>query len=323
MSETTPVVGDTASSVTSPVAPTTGSVPESAAPAVAGDSTPTDTTSSVTTDEPTRGTSIPYDRWFKVNERMKAAEARYRGLEDTFGELVKAPADVQRQLVGLLREMATEPVGHAAKLVGQLLNHPQYGTAMQAAVRQWNATHAPQQAIAEEGDVEPDLVAENGEPVYSAKLYRQSLDREIKRLETRLSERFGPVEQYTKRLQAEGQVRDLTARANEMADRELERARGWHGFTDHEADIAALMAEHAPNRETGDQGWSVQDAYLHVLHTKILPQLPAQAAAKVVAGMQQRAAAQTLNPATAPTGGPATFKDNDEGWEQALKHFSH
>ena len=73
------------------------------------------------------------------------------------------------------------------------------------------------------------------------------------------------------------------------AAQQYQQALKWHGFKEHEADIAKAFNENA--------NWSLTDAYIHVLHTKILPSLPAQAQAKVVADLQSKAAAQTLNPA--------------------------
>jgi hypothetical protein len=80
----------------------------------------------------------------------------------------------------------------------------------------------------------------------------------------------------------------------------LQRARQWHGFKDHEAEIAKVFNAH--------QEFDLKDAYLHVLHEKILPSYPAKAQAQVVADLQSRAAAQTLNPGGATRPGQPDFK---------------
>ena len=230
---------------------------------------------------------------------MKDAEDRWRNTEQSWGEILKANPQQIREMLGWYQRAAADPVAHATQLLSELQADERYRpqVASQAAkILQALRTHQPK----EEPEPQPDLVAENGMPVYSAERLRQYREWDAKRsqaaIEARLSEALKPLRE----LQQERQQSRLTQQASESAAKQYADAQKWHGFKEHEADIAKAFND---NRD-----WSLQDAYLHILHTKILPSFPANAQAKVVADLQSKAAAQTLNPSGAVRPSTPDFK---------------
>ena len=276
-----------AESATAPVAATTADAPTSGAAPIGGvgDAQP----GSLTTDATTPG-PIPYQRFEEVNRRMKEAEDRWRNTEQSWGEILKANPQQIREMLGWYQRAAADPVAHATQLLAELQADERYRpqVASQAArILSALRQHQPK----EDPEPQPDLVAENGMPVYSADRLRQWREWDSKRsqaaIEARLSEALKPLRE----MQEERQQSQLRQQASDSAAKQYQQAQSWHGFKEHEADIAKAFNE--------NPAWSLQDAYLHVLHTKILPSFPAKAQAQVVADLQSKAAAQTLNPAGA------------------------
>lgn len=323
------VSGDmTPSTASPPVEPVAASQPSE--PAVAGGTTPEP--SSAPSPAPTaddlaalpKGTSIPYDRWYKVNERMKQAEARTRGLEEQYGDVLRVDPQVARAQMQMYQALASDPVGTAAEMVARLMQHPQYGGQMAAAAARWAAQHpgqAPPQGMQAPVSMDPDLVAENGEGVYSAKRLQQVLDQQAKTLRDEFAKAVGPLQQSHQAQQQQARQAQMHRWADEQATRQLDEASAWYGWDQHKSDVAQALSEHPANPQTGDPGWTLPQAYLHVLHTKILPTLSANERATVVADMQQRAAAATLNPATGSAPQKPKFSGDREGFKAALEHF--
>lgn len=303
MNDTTMPQGDSGSasaeSVGAPTTPTTATATDTtAAPPTAGpvDQTPGSLTTDATTQAPG---PIPYQRFEEVNRRMKEAEDRWRNTEQSWGEILKANPQQIRQMLGWYQRAAADPVAHATQLLAELQADERYRpqVASQAA-RILQGLRGMQ--AKEEPEPQPDLVAENGTPVYSADALRKWREWDSKRsqaaIEARLSEALKPLRE----IQQERQQSVLKQHATDAAAKQYQAAQNWHGFKEHEADIAKAFSENAD--------WSLQDAYLHVLHTKILPSIPAKAQAQVVADLQSKAAAQTLNPSGATKPSTPDFK---------------
>jgi len=285
-----------AESATAPVAATTASPTDTAAPATAGLSPGTQ--SSLTTDATTPG-PIPYQRFEEVNRRMKEAEDRWRNTEQSWGELLKANPQQLREMLGWYQRAAADPVAHATQLLAELQQDERYRpqVASQAArILQGLRNLQPK----EEPEPQPDLVAENGVAVYSAPRLREWREWDAKRTQAQTEARLTEALKPLKELQQERQQTRLSQQATDAAAKQYQQAQSWHGFKDHEADIAKAFNEHPD--------WSLQDAYIHVLQTKILPAYPAKAQAQVVADLQSKAAAQSLNPAGAVRPSTPDFK---------------
>jgi hypothetical protein len=130
-------------------------------------------------------------------------------------------------------------------------------------------------------------------------------------LEARLAEALKPLNELRQERQAAAVTQRVTSEASQM----YQKASSWHGFKAHEAEIAKVF--------DANPSFDLKDAYLDVLHRVILPTLPAQAQAKVVADLQSKAAAQSLNPAGSARPSMPEFKgDTTDRMKAALEHFS-
>ena len=243
---------------------------------------------------------IPYDRFRAVNTRMQEAERRIKDWQDSYGDVLGLPADHAKQVVSFARQLAQDPVQTAIQLSDQLMTHPAYGPQMASAAARWLASRRGQGPAPPAPEPEPDLVAENGQPVYSAARLREWRQWSDAQTEARILQRIAPLEQAARQTQQERHVAEVRQRADAEAGTLLEQARSWYGFEKHQESVTKAFQAHP--------AWTLQDAYLHVLHSEILPAMPAQAQAQVVAQLQQKAAAQTMNPAGGSVTAPPDFK---------------
>jgi hypothetical protein len=300
MDDTTSANGDIASasaeSVAAPVTPTT------AVPSDSGGAPPTtgtqDQPGSLTPDATAPG-PIPYQRFEEVNRRMKDAEDRYRQTEQSWGEILKADPQQIRNMLGWYQRAAQDPVAHATQLLAELQADPRYqGQVASQAARILGSLRQSQPKA--DPEPQPDLVAENGTPVMSAPRQREWAawnQRQMQgEFDAKLQQAIAPFKGMAQR----EQQREVSQRAEASAAQMYQRAQTWHGFKEHEAEIAKSF--------DANPSWSLQDAYLHVLHTKILPSMPAKAQAQVVADLQSKAAAQTLNPTNTSKAAAPDFK---------------
>jgi hypothetical protein len=240
---------------------------------------------------------------------MQEAEDRWRNTEQSWGEILKADPRHIRGAVELVQRMQADPVEYVAQMLQELQGHEQYRPKLASqAARLLGSLRQTQPK--EDPEPQPDLVAENGAPVMSAQRLHEwqawHQARQQREFDAKLQSSLAPFKGMMEREQQQ----KLQQQANEAAAVQYKQAQGWHGFKDHEADIAKAFNEN-PN-------WTLQDAYLHILHTKILPGYPAQAQAKVVADLQSKAAAQTLNPSGATKPAMPDFKGD---FKAALEHF--
>lgn len=280
-----------AESATAPVAATTTDTEASGSSPI--ESSP-DQPGSLTTDATTQATDPPgwapsaYKRFQESQAQAKELKEWRQNLEQSWGPVLKHSPQQIQEMLGWYQRAAADPVAHATQLLAELQADERYRpqVASQAArILQGLRQSQPR----EDPEPQPDLVAENGTPVYSAPRLREWREWDAKRsqaaIETRLTEALKPLRE----LQQERQQTALRQQASDAAAKQYEAAKSWHGFKEHEAEVAKAFND--------NPAWSLQDAYLHVLHTKILPSIPARAQAQVVADLQSKAAAQTLNPA--------------------------
>jgi len=120
-----------------------------------------------------------------------------------------------------------------------------------------------------------------------------------------IGKEVAPLKQEQATQKAEREAHATTARINHTADAMMDRAKAWHGFTEHATAVADVW-DARPD-------WSLQDAYLHVLHTTILPGLSKTERTKVLADLNQKPAATTVNPSSSTTS--ASKPDSDKSWE--------
>lgn len=245
---------------------------------------------------------IPYERFYEVNERMKAAEqnaARWQKAQEQFGDLSQVDPTVYRTAMGLVNQLRTSPVEAVTALINELSANDQYRPQLASqAARLLNGLRVKQPA--EDPEPQPDLMAENGSPVYSATQQRSWLEWNQRKMQANFEQKLADATAPLRDMQREREIAKVQQHAESVASQMYERAKTWHGFKENEAKIREAFA--------ANPGWQLQDAYLHVLHTDILPKLPAQAQAKVVADLQQKAAAQTINPSGASAPAAPDFK---------------
>ena len=277
-------------------ATTTETVASTGSPTIAGSA---DQPGSVTTDATTPG-PIPYERFEQINRRMKDAEERWQGVERSWGDILKADPQQVRQMLGVVQRIAADPVEHAVQILTEAQQDDRFRAKVASQAARILGTLRQHQPKAEEPEPQPDLVAENGSPVMSASRLREwqhwNQRRQQAEFDAKLAETVAPFKSLVERQRQQ----ELEMQTTKHAEATLQKARQWHGFKEHEADIAKVFKE--------NPDFTLQDAYLHVLHTTILPALPAQAQAKVVADLQSKAAAQTLNPASTARPSTPDFK---------------
>jgi hypothetical protein len=253
---------------------------------------------------------VPYERFNEVNRRMKEAEDRWRNTEQSWGQVLQSDPQRVRGAVEFAQRFAADPVEAAVQILMEAQQNDQFRPKVASQAARILGMFRGQQPK-DEPEPQPDLVAENGSPVYSAERLKQWRDWDGRRskvaLEAQLAEALRPVKEF----QQERQQQRLRQQADSAAAQQYKQAQEWHGFKEHEADIAKSFNDNPT--------WTLQDAYLHVLHTKILPSFPARAQAQVVADLQSKAAAQTLNPGSSTRPSTPDFKGD---FKAALEHFA-
>ena len=162
---------------------------------------------------------------------------------------------------------------HAARVLGTRAQQPQAQTPQ------------AQQAI------EPGIpvMDESGQVVartYTAQQLDQLLEQ---RLSDILGKELAPLKQERDQRLAAEKARQTTEQAEKAANTLYAQAEKWQGFKDHEQDICEVFK--------ANEGWTLQDAYLDVLHRVILPKLTQQQQSKVLDDLKTKAAAVALNPA--------------------------
>lgn len=296
-----------AESATAPVAATTETPVDAGAAPISGQP---ESQGSLTTDATAQPGPIPYQRFAEVNRRMQEAEDRWKNTEQSWGEILKADPARIRTMLDWYQRAAADPVEHVAQLLTELGGHEQYrGKLASQAARLLGSLRQVQPR--EDPEPQPDLVAENGAPVMSAQRLREWQGWNQRNLQKDFDAKLQASIAPFKGMMEREQQAKLQQQANDAASQQYQRAQTWHGFKEHEAEIGKAF--------NANPSWTLQDAYLHVLHTKILPAMPAQAQAKVVADLQSKAAAQTLNPSGATK--PAS-PDFGGDFKAALEHYS-
>lgn len=270
------------SSATASPAVTTGSETSSAAPAL--------TAQSATPSTDSAPGPIPYDRFTEVNGRMQAAEKQLNEWRQKHGWAESVDPNDYQQVSAWSRSYRQDPVRWFVDTVSELkATYPHLSPALQSeAARILSGARQQRQA---EPDIEPDIpvMDEQGRVVsqaFSADRAKQLIARELKAALQPL------VEEREQRQQAASQ-RQIRGQAEQAASSIYQRAQTWHGYKEHEPAIAKVFE--------ANPDFSLQDAYLHVLHSQILPSLDRTSQARVLSDLQQKATATTVNPAS-PTG---------------------
>lgn len=284
-------IGATASpsaSGASPASPSPSSV-SVAAPAVQGTQIEGSSTDSTPAD--TRSTHVDRERFDGVNTRMQAAEKQLNEWRQKHGWAESVDPRDYQQIQSWSQSYRQDPVRWFVDTVSDLkATYPHLSPALQSEAARILSGARGQQRQAEP-DIEPDIpvMDEQGRVVsqaFSADRAKQLIARELKAALQPL------VEEREQRQQAASQ-RQIRGQAEQAASSIYQRAQTWHGYKEHEPAIAQVFE--------ANPDFSLQDAYLHVLHSQILPSLDRTSQARVLSDLQQKATATTVNPAS-PTG---------------------
>ena len=242
----------------------------------------------------------PQERWPDIlkNAREKTraeVEAQYADLQWAKGAKRE---DVERG-IELIRSLQTNALPTWTELTQAMLNHPELGAMTRTELARVMASFRGQ-ATAEPEEPQPDLVADNGTPVYSAPQLKKWNEWNRTRQEAELQQRLQPYEA----LRAESEQARVMTAASEWATQALSQARSWHGFAEHEAAIKQELVAH--------EDWTLEQAYNAVLQRDILPKLTGATRDAVVQDLKTKAAAASLNPGQAA---PVTPRRPKDFWE--------
>jgi hypothetical protein len=230
---------------------------------------------------------IPYDRHEAI---LRAERDKRKNLEWA----ANVNPDRYRQMSEWFEAADRNPVEFHKRFEAALKQHPTWGQYLQQ-------PQQPQQAAAEP---EPDLVAENGQPVYSAPQLRKWQEWNHAKDQADLQKLISPLLQKEQQSQMETQAKDF-------AKRWIDELSGLEGFDTLRADIAKRLKE--------DRRLSPLTAYKRAYAEVYKPQQAQASRDTLLAEMNQRATANTGNPNAAA----ATPKSpKDMSWEEALSHFS-
>lgn len=173
-----------------------------------------------------------------------------------------------------------------------------------------------QQARQPAAEPQPDvpIVDERGNvtgKTYSADRLREWHQWNDVQTQAKLDARFGPIEQREQRRAEAERAADIDRRANEYASATLADLRQQPHYTEHEAEIRQALLDHE------EWGSNVYRAYMHVMTTKILPNLSAAEAQSTLDSITKQGEANTVTPGTTAVGKPK-FK----GFGEAARYYA-
>lgn len=211
---------------------------------------------------------------------------------------------VKREDLDAFAALNREPVQFAIDLIERFKAHPTYGPQLRSHAARTLANRAARV------DVNPDLVVRDdaGREIatYSADRVKQIVAQAV---QDAIGKEVQPLKQDHAQRQAQAKAAETRERIDKAVDDLWGRAQTWHGFKDHVDAINTTMAAHPT--------WSLQDAYLDVLHGQILPNLSKTERTKVLADLNAQPAASVASPSS---GTAAVSKpDASKSWEELFK----
>ena len=258
---------------------------------------------------------IPFDRHKQIldgayherdtfKQQLEEARQRYSWAEQV------DPAEFQ-QIQRWSSAYRDDPVRWMAETMAELRQtYPHLTPALTSEAARILAGSRGFQPAEAEPEIEPDIpvLDANGQVVSQA----FSADRVRALIQRAVTEALTPVKQSMAQREAREQVQRQTTEALQSADALFEKAQQWHGFQDHRPSILRAMQQH------GD--WSLHDAYLHVLHTEILPNADQRSQTKLLTQLQTQAAGATVHPGVATSSAKPKFTNFREAAMYYEKH---
>jgi hypothetical protein len=292
------IAGGSSASTASPSVSTDST--QSAAPAIEATPSPI-TDSTQTSGEP------PRERWPDIlkNQRESAKAEALKEWREQYGWAESVQRDQLEEMSQWYGGYKGDPAEFLERAYQEALSHPVHGPTVKSRIGKLMASMRAQQQQAEP-TFEPDVpvMDANGQIVtrtYSADLVKQMLAHEIEK-------RLDPYKQdlETRKQRAEREQRQ--EQVNARADADIAYVKARPGFAKFQKEILAAFQ--------ANPKMTIRDAYDAVMDAK----LPAEAEAKVLSDLQQKAHAQTVNPGTPSGSAPPTFKKFSEAHAYYEKH---
>jgi hypothetical protein len=247
----------------------------------------------------------PADRWPDILDNTRAkTRAEVEAEWQPYAWAKQVPQDSLQHMSNIAQRMTADPIGFLESYEAELVNHPTYGPQLRSRA---GRTLAAGRTAAPSLDPDVQIVDPHGNVTGAT----YSADRVKAIVEQAIAQRLQPIEQDRQQQIATQKAQQEHARVESAADALLERAKGWEGFGDKANQILIATAWEA------HPDWTLQDAYLHVFHTAILPTLSAKSQAKTLDDLKTKAAASTVNPASAvvaSTKRPKSLMDKSLVW---------
>lgn len=318
--DTKPVTFDTVSwtdpEAASPAADTPQDASASApspAPATEAPATETPTGEGSSTDGP-----IPLDRHKAILEaerkRTAEAEAKWQRVQwaETLAESGRTPDQI-RDALSLWDGIDAQPAEFLEQFYNRLQSSPEFAPQLRSfAGRILAGGRKSVEPIDPTGDPEPgpDLQDQSGNTLFSSKQMQKWQQWRERQLEARFNERLSPLLTAHQQAQERATIEHAYQAEYARQAKVLEAMREKPHFKEHEAEIKAYLA--AKNYEG-----TLDEAYVHVLTTKVLPSLQSQERAATLAELKTQAAASSAQPSAAADKAPLnpqSFRDPRLKW---------
>jgi hypothetical protein len=229
---------------------------------------------------------IPYERHEAI---LRGEREKRKALEWA----ANVNPDRYRQMSEWYELADRNPVEFYRRFEAGLKQHPTWGQYMQ-----------PQQPPQAQAEPEPDLVAENGQPVYSASQLKKWQEWNGAKTKAEFQSLVNPLLQKS-------QQSEMQEQAQSFAKKWIDELSGLEGFEELRGDIAKRLKE--------DRRLSPLTAYKRAYAETYKPKQAQASRDTLLAEMNQKAQANTANP-NAAAATPKSAKDMT--WEEALAHYS-
>jgi hypothetical protein len=238
---------------------------------------------------------IPYPRFKEVNDERQ----HLREQMQAYGWAQQIDPSHGQHVAQFYQDLRRDPVGTLIR-EADFIAQAQPDSAQ--ALRSWAAKMMRSGGVVEDTAPEADLQTADGQLVYSAQQMQKYAEWQQRQLLAQVDQRINPLQHHQQELQQRELVQQARSNAMTWANQTLTQWRSRPHFSEHENDIKELMSS---NPKLG-----LADAYVEILTSKVLPTLGARERSSVVAQMQQKSEAGTVNPsrtAVSPSTRPKSF----------------
>ena len=260
-------------------------------------------------DGPANSGPIPLERHKAVleAERKKTAdlEVKYQRVQwaEALAESGKS-SDQIREALSLYDSIDAKPAEFLEQFYTVLQSRPEYQQQLRSfAGKLLGGGRRPVEAADPHGDPEPgpDFQDEKGTPFFSAPQLQKWQTWRERQLEAKMQERMSPLLQAHEQQQKAQEYQQQYQAEFHRQSKALEAMREKPYFKEHEADVKAYLAER-------QFAGTLEEAYVHVLTTKVLPSLKSNERSATLAELKTQAAASSAQPSAAAPKTPVAPK---------------